>query len=397
MIAAILIATVPMTGTPLSVLPPEPAISAPSAIIMDEQSGVVLYAKDAHASRHPASTTKIMTALLLLEKCKLDEMITAPHDIKTIGEASIYLEPFEQIAAKDALYSLLVKSANDVSHAVACHIGGTVEGFATMMNERAAKLGCKGTRFTNPHGLSDDAHMTTAYDLALMAREAMNWPEFRTASRTKRVLIERSSNQLNRLLISKNRFLDSPNADGIKTGWTDAAGKCFVGAKSVNGWRLITVVLKSDDWLTDTNALFDWAYTKFQRTEVIASGQRVAVREVSRGVTETVLACAGEGLYVITERGKRRPRTSLQFKSLEAPVQRGEIIGGATIITYGRSIVAIPLVAADSVERSNSILSISGFSPLARTVFWVLVLGAGALIVVRRLVRTAPPRKRRNA
>src|SRR5580704_7917858 len=181
------LAALPVLGSDL----PNLDVTAPSAIVISAETGQVLWSKDADTPRYPASTTKIMTALLLIERCKPDEIITAPKGIKTVGESSMHLEEGEQITAHDMLYALLLRSANDGCVAVADHISGSVPAFVAMMNARALELGCTHTHFDNPNGLNDTKHWTTAHDLALIAREAMTHPEFRDAAKTKKYQIHR--------------------------------------------------------------------------------------------------------------------------------------------------------------------------------------------------------------
>ncbi len=147
-------------------------VSAKSAIIIDAGSGKVLWSKNAESSMFPASTTKIMTALLLIEHCKMTDMITAPADIEKVKEASMHLKPGEQVSVHDMLYALMLRSANDGCYAVATHISGSVEEFSKLMNLRARQAGCTHTHFHNPNGLNDRDHTTTAHDLALMGRAA---------------------------------------------------------------------------------------------------------------------------------------------------------------------------------------------------------------------------------
>src|SRR5688572_28414556 len=159
----------------------EPVVSALSAIIVDERTGKVLWSKNPDAPRYPASTTKIMTAMLLIELCRPNEFITAPADVEKVTEASLNLKPGEKISVKDMVYALMIRSANDGAYSVARHISGSVESFAELMNSRAFELGCTGTSLKNPHGLNNKDHVTTARDLAIMARAAMKYPEFRQA------------------------------------------------------------------------------------------------------------------------------------------------------------------------------------------------------------------------
>ncbi|MHB8637632.1 MAG: D-alanyl-D-alanine carboxypeptidase family protein, partial [Fimbriimonadaceae bacterium] len=239
-------------------------VSAPSAVIISAETGQVLWSKDAETPRFPASTTKIMTALLLIEHCKPDDVITAPKGITEVKGSSMHLQDGEQVTAHDMLYALLLRSANDGCVAVADHIAGSVPAFAAMMNARAKELGCAHTHFHNANGLNDPDHTICAHDLALIAREAMTYPVFREVVRQYKYKITRSINQEDTVMVSHNKWLrKDPTADGIKTGWTIPAGHCYVGSATRNGFRVITVVMHSEHWQLDHQKMLHWAYATF--------------------------------------------------------------------------------------------------------------------------------------
>lgn len=166
--------------------PAEPSIVAPSGVLMEASTGTVLYDKNMHEQHYPASITKIMTALLAIENCELDEMVTVPHEAVYMEDkgSHIALDEGEELTVEDCLYAIMLASANDAAYALAIHVGGTIENFADMMNQRAEELGCEDTHFTNPHGLPDENHVTSAYDMALITREALKHDIFRTIAGT---------------------------------------------------------------------------------------------------------------------------------------------------------------------------------------------------------------------
>lgn len=336
---------------PLVQLYSQPTVTAEGAVLMDAETGIVLFEKNAHKRLFPASTTKIMTALLLIENCRPDEIIRAPIGCKEIEGASIYLSPGEVLTAEDMLAAIMIKSANDASYAVACHISGSVEKFSELMNKRARKIGCLNTSFNNPHGLNDDLHLTTPYDLALITCEAMKYERFRKVSAMTSKVIERSVHQDNRLILSKNRFLKvDPEAEGVKTGWTIPAGHCFVGSKNVNGWRLISVVLKSNDWLKDTQMLFDWGYTNFRQLELLAKNSIIGNVPVEGGTKSDVSARIPESLRVIVTRGSTVREPVLEWNKLQAPIAQGDVVGIVRFDHENGHIVEMPLIADTDVE-----------------------------------------------
>lgn len=365
------------------------AVSAESATAIDAASGKVLWSRNADEPLYPASTTKIMTALLLLEKCKPDEVITAPEDVESVKEATMHLKPGERIRAKDMLYALMLRSANDGCYAVACHIAGSVPKFSDLMNERAKELGCTHTHFDNPNGLNDPMHYTTAHDLALIAREAMKHPEFREAVGTERIKINRGTNWKDLVMVNHNKILfHDPSCDGIKTGWTIPAGHCFVGSAERDGWRVITVVLKSKHWQNDTEGLFNWAYASFQRKQEVAAGQVVCQAKVQGGVAGQVPVQAAEDAYSLVGRTpSAAPTTMIEVPDkLTAPISRLQRLGDMIIRDPDGFERKVDLVASQDVASASPIIPPGG---PGSSRLW---LGGG--VVVGAIVYRGTTRKR---
>ncbi len=357
---------------------------------MDAETGQVLWAKDEHVQRFPASTTKIMTALLLAEGTKPDDVIRAPQNVQDVKEASLNLRPGERVSSKDMMYALLIRSGNDAAYTVAVHIAGSQAMFSEMMNQRARSAGAKNTRFNNPHGLNDPIHLTTAYDLAVMTREALKNERVKQAASAKTATIQRSINQQDKVLNSKNRFLEIPGSEGVKTGYTRPAGHCFVGAKTHNGWRLITVVLKSEDWLKDTCTLFDWAFVNFERKQVGARGESVVHASVAGGVQQQVAGRLGRNLSFAQQRGRAGRDPNIILEPIRAPVSEGQTIGRYVVELDDGSKIEAPILAASTVAESVA----------ARFGSWPLLLGAAVaalLTLYARRPRKRPTRSVRHA
>lgn len=332
----------------------EPLITASAAIVLDAESGRTLFARGADARRFPASTTKILTALLLLEHCDALEEIRAPLDVEQVGGSSLHLEPAERVRAEDVLHALLLRSANDAAYAVAVHIAGSQEAFAEMMNARAKQIGCTGSHFTNPHGLHDPAHYTTARDLALITREALRNERFLQAAKATRRVIWRSTNLEDTVLVSKNRLLAvDPDAIGVKTGYTKPAGHCFVGARTRDGWTAIVVVLDSADWLQDTQALLDWAFTEHRIMTLVAQGERIASAVVVGGERDSVGALAAHEVRAALALGEGVLDTCADVPSLSAPVRKGEEVGKLRVRLSGGEELTVPLIASESVPFAS--------------------------------------------
>ena len=336
-----------------------PEVSAKAAILMDAESGTVIFERSAHALRQPASTTKIMTGLLALEKIPAGTMISAPGDIEKVGESSLHLKPGETLTREDALFALLLRSANDMAHTLAVHIAGSDAAFAKLMNERAAAIGCKNTSFVNPHGLPNDKHLTTAYDLALIAREAMKNDFFRKIVGTHKWFVMRSANQKDLLVENTNRLLiEDAYIEGVKTGYTRAAGRCFVGSRNENGLRLISVVLGSDDWAKDTKNLFAWGFSDIQLRARYSKAQVIGKVPIEGGLEETANVRTNGAFAVFSP--ATSPPLIISYKRITAPVTAGSFAGSLQFVDASGKLTEYPLVFSQDIPAKPLILALTG-------------------------------------
>ncbi|MBX3120342.1 MAG: D-alanyl-D-alanine carboxypeptidase [Fimbriimonadaceae bacterium] len=350
-------------------------VQAKSALIIDEKSGCVLFSKEANAKRFPASCTKILTTLILLEKTLPTDKIVAPWDIETIPESSLHLKPGEVMTAEELAYAMMLRSANDACCAVAVHISGSVPAFAAELNKRAKEIGCTSTNFVTPNGLHDPNHYTTASDLAKIAREAMKNPAFRKIVDTPKRQTVRSINQEDLWLISKNKFLTwDPTHDGIKTGYTRPAGSCFVGSATRNGFRVITVILASEDWKADEKAMMDWAFKNFERQIAFAKDTRVGEAPIKEGVLATVPLKIAEPVYYALKKGSKPDiKQELKLKSdLVAPVEAGAKVGTVVFKDGNGWVQELPVFAVDAVEKQPPLA--------ARVASWPFLIIGGVLV-----------------
>jgi len=259
----------------ISSLSETPSVAAPAAILIEAKTGAILYAKDADSSYFPASITKIMTALLTIENCSLDETVTfsyrATHDLET-GSSSIARTEGEQLSVKDCLYAMMIASANEVAQALAEHVSGSIESFAELMNQRAKDLGCTNTNFMNPSGLNNPSHQTTAHDMALIMRAAIQNPDYLEINSTTSYLVPATNKNPQPLAISmKHKLLASGEshydyAIAGKTGYTQLAGYTLVTYAAKDNMDLICVVMggqASMDHYTTTRALFDYGFDNY--------------------------------------------------------------------------------------------------------------------------------------
>ena len=344
---------------PLPLLPLPGALGAKSAIAIDAASGKVLWSKSPDVPRYPASTTKIMTGLLLAERCAPDDVIIAPWDVALVKESSMHLRPKERLTARDMLAALMLRSANDGCYAVAVHLAGSVPKFSDMMNARAREIGCTGTHFHNPNGLNDPQHFTTAHDLALIGREAMRNPLFAKTVGTYRTRIERSINKKDEWMVNHNKRLPKdPTCDGIKTGWTVPAGRCFVGSTVRDGWRAITVVLKANDWQKDTADLTDWVYKEYGRRDRFAAGVPVADAPVAGGTASVVSVAPERAAYNLVVRGSPPDASRHEFvlDPVSAPVAVGQKMGELVLRDADGFEQRVPLLAQAEVPVAPTIV-----------------------------------------
>lgn len=258
--------------------PDGPEISAQSAILMDANTGVILYAKNIHERAYPASTTKIMTCLLAAENAEIDEIVTFSHDAVfgiSRDSSNIGIDVGQAMTMEECLYGILVASANEVANAVAEHISGSQDDFIKLMNQKAMELGCENTHFVNAHGLYDDNHYTTAYDLALIARAFFKSELLTKVGNTASYHFVATSEQPDDFIVrNKHKLITGEIAyDGIKggkTGYTDEARQTLVTCAEKNGMKLICVVMKEEtpDQFNDTAKLFDYGFSNFSITNV---------------------------------------------------------------------------------------------------------------------------------
>lgn len=340
-------------------------VRAKSAIVMDAQTGKILWSREADTARYPASTTKIMTALLLLEHSQPDDVIVGPPEIETIGEASMHLKPGERVSAHDMMYALLIRSANDGAYAVAKHVSGSIPAFADLMNERARQIGCTNTHFHNPNGLNDPQHTTTAHDLALMAREAMRNSTFAEVAKTTRYQIARTINNKDTWMVTRNKWLKADStADGIKTGFTNPAGHCFVGAATRNGYRVITVVMKSPQWQKDTEEMLDWAFKTHERLTLAQRETPLTRLAVTGGTQSQISVGAVSPVDTLLRKstvqrvgGHMAVEPMMASSPPKAPIAKGTALGEAIVRDAEGFEQKVELVALEDVPEAGPLVA----------------------------------------
>ena len=322
------------------------AISAKKAILVDATTGRVLYEKDADSRSLIASTTKIMTALLVCEQCNVLDRMRVPKEAVGIEGSSMYLKEGEILTLQELLYGLMLHSGNDAAVALAIYCGGTVEGFAELMNDKAHLLGMTGSHFENPNGLDSPGHYSTAKDLAILASYAMKNPIFAKTVSTKTVTVgSRSMRNHNKLLWQVE------GADGVKTGYTKAAGRILVSSATRQGRRLVAVTIDDgNDWADHAELLND-GFTRYQVHEIVNEGQCLGSVEVLGGQKKRVNVLAAEDFfYALTE--DEKPHIILSGPGFAyAPVAEGQEGGFAYVCIGDTAVGRIPVVYEKTVEQ----------------------------------------------
>ncbi len=328
-------------------------VSARAAVLYQPDTESFIYSKNAEKRLPMASTTKIMTGLVALENSSLDERVKI--DSRAIGTegSSAYLKEGDVLTMEELLYALLLRSANDAAVAIACHVSGSVEGFADMMNERALSLGLKNTNFKNPHGLDDEEHYTTACDLAIIAAEALKNDTFKKICSTYKKSF--TDGEITRLYVNHNKLLNMYEGSlGMKTGYTKKSGRCLVGAAERDGLTFITVTLDApDDW-RDHKELFDLGFETLEKIQFANAGDYSYTLPVFDGVAETVEVENLEGDSVIVKRGDHSVEEYIKLsKFATAPIRRGEIFGEVIFTLDGEPISKVKLVATEDIDKKK--------------------------------------------
>lgn len=329
-------------------------ISAESAILMDASSGRILYSSNCNKKLPMASTTKIMTALLALKKSNLDEIIQIDKDCVGIEGSSIYLFEGEKVSIEDLLYGLMLRSGNDAAISIAKYIGGDVCNFVQMMNDEANRIGAYNTNFSNPNGLHDVEHYTTAYDLAIITREALKDETFKKIVKTKTWKANRVKNDY---FYNKNKTLyQYPGGDGVKTGYTINAGRCLVSSATRNDTQLIAVVLNDRNWFNDCYKLLDYGFENYKKHLIFSKGQFIKNIRVNDGTKASVPIVTSKDFITLLkneEKGKIKITIELP-SSIDAPIKENDVVGKAMVYLDGELINTTDLIAKSNIPKENT-------------------------------------------
>jgi len=372
-----------------SALPP---VVADGALLVDMNSGKILYEKNKDEKFYPASVTKIMTALLVLEKCKLDEVVTVGKKPPFIDGNKIYIFEGEQLTIEQMLYALMVESANDVASALAEYISGSEEAFGTLMTQRAEQLGCTNTNFTNPHGLHDPNHYTTAYDLSLIAREAMKNDMFRKLVSTKYYVVEPSNKQPekrylyinNQILLNSKFHIDGAN--GIKVGYTDEAGHSFVGSAFSGDTKMMVVLLhdKKPGMWEDAFGLLNYGLKSYETIKEVSAGEYVASLKAPKSEVEVPLVAERDLYYTRPVDAVSNVSTNVVLsENYKGYIVKGQKIGVVEYSVMGTKIGSVNLLAANDLLSTFYYSYKNDSNGNLKKIYssWLLLPGVGLLAI----------------
>lgn len=360
------IANASTSSTVNSIDSEEPNITADYAVLIEAATGRVIYEKNADEKAYPASTTKMLTCVLAIEKGDLDKTLSVSQRAAWTEDAYVGFQQGDMLKERDLLKALMMVSDNSSAVVLAEGIGGSVEGFAKMMNDKAKEIGLTNSHFVTPNGLPDDDHYSTARDMAKIAAYGWHNEKFREFSGTEMDTIEWVSPVNKRMVVeNSNKLLGTmPGVNGIKTGWTNAAGGCLAASAKRDGVQLIAVVLHSDDVntrFTEAGKLLEYGFSKVKKMKSMNKSRTERTVLVSHGEGFKVTAHPQEDVKFPLLQGDSEKDYTIKISGsgvVEAPIEKGQRVGQATVYYKGKKLNSIPMVADKDVYKGNNVISI---------------------------------------
>ena len=338
-------------------------VTARAAIVIEASTGAILYEKNADERRYPASTTKMMTIITALEAGNVNDIVTVSPNAANTEGSSMDVLVTEQLKMQDMLYGVALVSGNDATVAIAEHISGSISNFAKLMTDKAHAIGALNTNFTNSSGLPDPNHYSTAHDLARIAAYGYKNPKFAQIVGTLRKEIPRNNNQ-NGTIYNENKLLRLySGANGVKTGYTNDAGRCLVSAAKRGDIQLITVVLDDDYMWEDSMKLLDYGFSQLQETEILHTGDLVDTIQVNNGGTDLTNAVIRDSLSIpVTQSNRDEFQTVIEIsKIVSAPITAGEKIGVVKVMYHDKEVASTDVVVTESVNSKSLFMRIKNF------------------------------------
>lgn len=350
------------------------AKNSKSAILIESTTGKILYEKNSNEKRSPASMTKMMTLLLTTEalengKIKLDDMVHVSKNASSMGGTQIFLEENSEISVETLLKGISIASANDAAVAIGEYIGGTLDNFVSMMNNRCKELGCKNTEFKNPHGLDEEGHLTTAYDMSLIARELVKHESVLKLTSTYEDNISVSGE--NHWLVNTNKLIRFyKGIDGLKTGYTDNAGYCLTATMNKNNMRLISVVMGSDtkdNRSSDTIGMLEYGYSMYGSNTVIKKDEFNGTLHIENAKVRDIKYYLDTDINLIVDKNVRdvNYKTDIELFKVKAPLKKNSKVGVLKLY-YDNKTYSYDLVVHEDIEKASYF---KVFSNLLKDVF----------------------------
>ncbi|MGB4504461.1 MAG: D-alanyl-D-alanine carboxypeptidase family protein [Syntrophaceticus sp.] len=339
----------------------QPETKAPSAVLMEASTGKIIYQKNPHQRIAPASVTKVVTLLVAMDalkdgKVKWNDRVVTSEAAWEMGGSEIWLEPGEEMSFKEMMIAIAVGSANDACVAVAEHIAGSEKAFVGLMNQKVKELGLKNTHFVNCHGLPAKGHYTSAYDMAMICREAAQYPEYLELTSIKHYYKLRGGKTK---LDNTNKLLwYYEGTDGFKTGWTAEANYCLASTVKRGDLRLICCVFgipEIDGHFKESIKLYNWGFANYTFKQLVKAGEVVGEVRVGKGTVDRVGVVAPQGAGILLQKGEdKKAKTEIKLLPyLNAPVSQGDTVGELKIIVDGKTYEKVPLVAQRDVPRGS--------------------------------------------
>lgn len=359
---------------------PKLAQQARSAVVMDYATGKILFEKDAHEKLPPASVTKVMTLLLVMEaldsgKLHLNDQVKVSEHAASMGGSQIFLKPGETMSVNDLLKGIAMASANDGCVAIAEHMYGTEDEFVAQMNKKAKELGMADTHFENCNGLPVEGHYTSAHDIALMSRELLKHPMITKYTSVYTDYLRKDTDHPFWLVNTNKLVRFYPGLDGLKTGYTSEAKYCLSATAKKDGFRVITVVMgepKIQVRNQEVSELLNWAFAEYRSKVLYNRGAVVKEVEVAHGTPERVAVETADTLGLIEHKGEKvQYVTRVDIKPVKAPLKKGQEVGTLSVLREGEQVASVPLVVSRDVEKAGFLTG------LGRTIRKLVTFGAG--------------------
>ncbi|XZF74490.1 D-alanyl-D-alanine carboxypeptidase family protein [Bacillus sp. AL-1R] len=340
------------------------AKNALSSVIIEQDTGKILYEKDARKELPPASMTKIMTMLIIMEEInkgdlKLDDKVMTSEHAASMGGSQIFLEPGEEMTVREMLKGIAIASGNDASVAMAEKISGTEEAFVALMNKKVKQLGLKNTHFENPTGLPAPGHYSSAYDMAVMGRELLKYPLITKFTGTYEDYLRKDTEKQFWLVNTNKLVRFYPGADGLKTGFTAEAKYCLTATAKKNNMRVVSVIMgapTSKERNAQMTNMLDYAFNQYQVKQLIKQGESIERLNISKGKSKGVNVITKSPVSVVLKKGQAMNKITKDIKlnkHMQAPIKKGQVVGVLVLKQGNKVLSKTDLVANKSVSKAN--------------------------------------------